>query len=135
MKIYCAACQEDVQARLTNGTEIYPHRPDLSELPFWCCDGCGGFVGCHHKTKNRTRPLGCIPTNLMKQWRKKIHAVLDPIWQSGRMTRKEVYQHMTDRMGWRFHTAKTRSIYECDEALQHAYELAGIECVTTGVNE
>lgn len=29
MKIYCTGCEEDVEARLTDGQERYPHRPDL----------------------------------------------------------------------------------------------------------
>lgn len=62
MKIYCTGCGKDVQARLTDGAERYPHRPDLYELPFWKCDTCGNYVGCHHKTRAPTKPLGCIAT-------------------------------------------------------------------------
>jgi hypothetical protein len=60
MKIYCTGCEKDVEARLTDGEERYPHRPDLYELPFWKCDTCKGYVGCHHKTKTPTKPLGVI---------------------------------------------------------------------------
>ena len=84
MNIRCCGCQKKVEARLTDGSEIYPHRKDLYSLPFWKCDVCGNFVGCHHKTKNRTRPLGCIPTPEIKNARKHIHAILDPLWQSGK---------------------------------------------------
>ena len=56
--IFCCGCQRKVDARLTNGEEMYPHRYDLANLPFWKCDVCQNFVGCHHKTKNRTKPLG-----------------------------------------------------------------------------
>lgn len=78
-EIYCCGCEKKVPARLTDGAEIYPHRHDLSGLPFWKCDTCGNFVGCHHKTKNRTRPLGCIPTPEIKEARKRIHSLLDPL--------------------------------------------------------
>jgi len=30
--IWCCTCQKDVQARLTDGREIYPHRHDLAAL-------------------------------------------------------------------------------------------------------
>ncbi len=70
--IFCCGCKADVRARLTSGKEIYPHRSDLSSLPFWRCDGCGNFVGCHHKTKDRTRPLGCIPTPEIKEERQRV---------------------------------------------------------------
>ena len=69
----------DVEVRLTNGAEIYPHRKDLSELPFWKCDTCGNFVGCHHKTGDPTKPLGVIPTSEIKRARQHIHRILDPI--------------------------------------------------------
>lgn len=123
--IYCAGCEGDVKARLTDGGEVYPHRPDLSGLPFWKCDVCGNFVGCHHKTKNRTQPLGCIPTVEMRSGRKQIHALIDPIWREGRMSRRDVYSEMTRRVGWTFHTAKTRSLAEVKIALAAARAISG----------
>ena len=38
MLIYCCGCAQDVTARLTDGSEIYPHRLDLADIPFWVCD-------------------------------------------------------------------------------------------------
>lgn len=78
MVIYCCNCGTDVEARLTDGSEVYPHRPDLHNLPFWKHDACGGVVGCHHKTKNRTAPLGCIPSREIKELRKQIHDKHNP---------------------------------------------------------
>ena len=68
-KIWCCGCGKEVDARLTDGAEVYPHRRDLASLPFWKCDACGNFVGCHHKTRERTKPLGCIPTPEIKDVR------------------------------------------------------------------
>jgi len=79
MKIFCCACKSDVNARLTNGSEIYPHRSDLSSIPFWKCDDCGNFVGCHHKTSKPTQPLGHIPTPEIRKARQHIHMILDPL--------------------------------------------------------
>lgn len=115
MNLYCCGCGEDVGARLTNGKEIYPHRPDLHALPFWKCDKCGNYVGCHHKTKNRTAPLGYIPTPEIKNARRHIHAILDPMWQSGAMKRKDLYAAISERVGWKYHTAKIRSVDEARE--------------------
>ena len=112
MLIRCCGCEKKVEARLTDGGEIYPHRPDLKSLPFWKCDACGNYVGCHHKTKNRTQPLGCIPTPEIKNARQHIHKLLDPIWQSGKMKRKEIYKILSDRLGWKYHTANIRSVEE-----------------------
>ena len=111
MKIYCCQCEKEVDARLTSGAEIYPHRNDLSSLPFWKCK-CGNFVGCHHKTPQRTRPLGCIPTPEIRNARKHIHAILDPIWKNGKMKRGSLYAEISDRIGYQFHTSEIRSIEE-----------------------
>ena len=87
MKIFCVSCDRDVEARLTDGKEVYPHRPELGPLPFWICNACKNSVGCHHKTKDRTRPLGVIAPVELKRARQHIHKILDPIWQKGYMTR------------------------------------------------
>lgn len=111
-EIHCCGCETKIMARLTDGAEIYPHRPDLSKLPFWKCDDCGNYVGCHHKTKNRTHPLGCIPTPEIKSARQHIHRILDPIWKNGEMPRKKIYAILTERLGWKYHTANIRSVEE-----------------------
>lgn len=115
-QLYCCACEKDVDARLTNGREIYPHRPDLYSLPFWRCKVCRNFVGCHHKTKNPTEPLGCIPTPELKKERQRLHSLIDPMWQSGRIDRRKLYEAISRRVGWSYHTAKTRSIDEARKA-------------------
>lgn len=111
--LHCCGCQTKVDARLTDGREVYPHRPDLAALPFWKCDACGNFVGCHHKTKDRTNPLGCIPTPEIKNARQHIHRILDPLWQGkGNEVRNEIYARISEAVGWEYHTAKIRSIEE-----------------------
>lgn len=111
-KIYCAECGKEVQARLTHGDEIYPRRKDLKELPFWKCDTCGNSVGCHHKTNTPTRPLGIIPSKALKRQRRLIHAMMDPIWQSGEITRKQLYSKLSQALGREFHTAELRNTAE-----------------------
>lgn len=103
--IFCCGCGKDTNARLTTGREIYAHRTDLSQLPFWVCDSCKNYVGCHHKTKDRTRPLGIIPTAKIREMRKRVHAVIDPIWKNGELTRKQVYLEISKLIGCEYHTA------------------------------
>ena len=114
-KIHCCGCRADVQAKLTDGREIYPHREDLWDLPFWKCDQCGNYVGCHHKTQNRTRPLGCIPTEEIRHHRNEIHKLLDQIWKDGMISRKEAYRWISARIGKEYHTANIRSVEEAKE--------------------
>jgi len=111
MKIYCCGCEAEVDARLTDGEEIYSHRPDLHDLPFWKCDGCRNFVGCHHKTSDRTKPLGCIPTKELKQARQHIHKIMDPLWKSKRIRRRELYEQVAEILEIKeYHTAEIRSV-------------------------
>lgn len=72
----CFTCK--VQSRLTDGREVYPHRPDLFAKPIYVCDGgCGGRVGCHPGT---TKPLGTPANAELRLARSKVHRLLDPLW-------------------------------------------------------
>ena len=127
-EIYCCGCGEEVKARLTNGAEIYQHRADLHALPFWKCDACGNYVGCHHKTKDPTRPLGNIPTGEIRKARGYIHAILDPMWQHTprehrKRMRTEIYAKLSEKMGREYHTADIRTIEEAREVYRAVKEM------------
>lgn len=113
MMIWCCQCQTEVDARLTSGAEVYPHRPDLADLPRWRCDGCGAHVGTHRKTANPTRPLGNIPTREISRARVFIHDLIDPAWRSGRVRRRAIYAHLSEKLGREYHTGELRTIEEC----------------------
>lgn len=122
--IFCCECNGDIVARLTNGAEIYPHRPDLANLPFWKCDDCGNYVGCHHKTSNPTHPLGCIPNAELKNARQHIHRLIDPVWKSGRIPRGVLYSKIAAAVGRKkYHTANIRTIEEAREVYTKAREI------------
>jgi len=122
MILYCTHCEKNIKARLTNGAELYPHRADLAQLPFWVCS-CGNFVGCHHKTSDTTKPLGCIPTKEIKEERRHIHKLLDPVWKSGRISRKSLYAQISDKLGYPYHTAEIRSVEEAREIYKIILEI------------
>lgn len=118
--LWCCGCGRDVSARLTDGREIYPHRRDLHSLPFWKCDACRNSVGCHHKTKNRTAPLGCIATPEIKRARQHIHALMDPLWQKELIGRRALYKRVAEAMGKsKFHTSGIRTIEEARVVYRH----------------
>lgn len=124
-EIYCCGCETPVQAVLVDGREIYPHRRDLYELPFWKCPKCKNYVGCHHRTNDRTRPLGVIPTPGIRQARSKIHAIIDPLWRRKRVKRGALYASMAEHLGIsEYHTAETKSLDECARALDAAKAIA-----------
>ena len=124
MKIYCMGCEQIVEARLSNGAERYPHRPDLADIPQWTHDACGTWVGTHHKTNTPTRPLGILATPEMFKARSAIHAILDPIWQSGRLKRGQVYAHMAKALGYQYHTGEIRTIEEARKIWKIAYDFS-----------
>jgi hypothetical protein len=118
MQIYCCECARDVEARLTDGREIYPHRADLAELPFWKCDVCKNYVGCHYKrASTRTKPLGCIPNEEVRRARSQIHAVLDPLWAGNKEKRNRIYVKLSTKLGREFHTAWIKTRAEADQVL------------------
>ena len=115
MIIFCCQCKTDVEARLTDGQETYPNRTDLYILPFWICDNCKNFVGCHHLTNERTRPLGVIPTKGIKKMRMAIHNTIDPIWKqfkgkTANKMRRAIYNHISDMIGKEYHSGELRTI-------------------------
>jgi hypothetical protein len=126
MKLFCCTCNADVEARLTDGSEVYGHRTDLYSLPFWKCDTCKCFVGCHHKTADRTKPLGCIPSAQIKTLRSMIHALLDPMWQNKQHSRKFIYGKLTKVLGRQYHTAEIRNKYEADLVIAELHVLRAI---------
>lgn len=122
-KIFCTGCNSDVRARLTNGKEMYPHRPEIAGVPFWVCDICKSFVGTHHKSRNKTVPLGFLATPEIKKWRKIIHAILDPLWKGGKIGRGEAYLYIGERLGRVYHTAEVSSVEEAKKIYEIVKEL------------
>lgn len=126
IKIWCCQCGIEVDARLTNGAEIYPHRRDLWELPFWKCDGCGNHVSCHHRhhdAAERTKPTGVIPNAEVSNARRHIHARLDPLWRDGLIKRKHLYAQLTRFLGRQYHTGELRTVQEARRVYKKVIEI------------
>lgn len=79
----CPAC--GTAARLTDGREIYPHRPDLADKPIWACTICEDtYCGCHPGTEE---PLGTPADGGLREARMLLHVRrLDPIWKNAHRT-------------------------------------------------
>jgi hypothetical protein len=75
------------------------------------------------RADNPTQPLGNIPTPELRLARQKIHRLLDPLWQSGRFQRKQVYEHLSRRFGRQYHTAETVNIEEVEMVLKALVEM------------
>lgn len=92
--VICSYCQQPAQ--LVGGDVIYPHRPDLYALRFYQCEPCDAWVGCHRET---AKPLGRLANAELRQAKQDAHAAFDPLWQSGRMKRKDAYSWLASRLG------------------------------------
>lgn len=90
----CPYCGAD--SVMTRGDVIYPHRPDLAEKAFWLCKPCNAYVGCHPNTR---QPLGRLADESLRRQKSAVHRVLDPLWKTGRMKRREAYQLLADGLG------------------------------------
>lgn len=90
----CIECGSE--PRLTDGREIYPHRPDLATKRFYKCDGCASsYCGCHPDT---TTPLGYPCGDTTRRARSAAHAVIDPIWRDKLTSRQTVYFELARRL-------------------------------------
>ena len=94
----CLHCDGD--CRLTNGVEVYPHRPDLADKQIWKCDPCQATVGCH---PGGTRSLGHAANKRTRDARMKLHELmLDPLWENEpdrKAARRWVYKFLTKALG------------------------------------
>jgi hypothetical protein len=57
-----------------------------------------------------------------------LHALIDPIWQSGKMGRRELYAAIGRDLGREYHTAETRTLEEAREDGVTMLELDKIHC-------
>lgn len=73
-EVICPYCNEP--AILTDSSEVY----GKSFGPIWLCRMCEAYVGVH-KNNMSFEPLGTLATSELRDWRKKAHAVFDPIWK------------------------------------------------------
>lgn len=116
MAVICDYCQQP--AELVDGTVIYPDRPDLHHKRFWRCDPCEAHVGCHDPNPrfgyDGTQPLGRLANEGLRRAKNRAHALFDPLWRSGRMTRVQAYAWLAKKLGI---AVEACHIGEFDEAM------------------
>ena len=108
--LICPIC--GAGAELKDSKIIYGKSYGLS----WICKNypeCDCYVGCH---KGTATPLGELCNSEIREWRKKIHAKLDLLWQSGK------YKEMGLKFGMPFHTANLNTVEICKEVLTFIHD-------------
>ena len=109
--MFCPYCNKEVP--WVENKAKYGRNYGRSYMCYWCKD-CDAYVGCHNNTK---QPLGTMANKELRDWRIKLHAAIDPLWQSGEYKRSEVYQRFTDYFGFDFHVGNTDT-KTCEEAIE-----------------
>lgn len=82
----------------------------------WWCRGCDARVGCH---QNSRRPLGTMANKVLRDKRMEVHALIDPLWQSGNYSRQYVYRQLSDAFGYQVHVGSADE-QECDQIIKTA---------------
>lgn len=90
--INCPYCE--ASALLVTGESIYPHRPDLYHKYFYLCPDCDAYVGCH-PTGGGKKPLGRLANAELRKAKQLAHSSIDIHWQSGCISRTEVYRRLS----------------------------------------
>lgn len=95
--ITCPFCKRG--APWVENKEKYGRNYGTSYMCYYC-KPCDAYVGCHNNTRT---PLGSMANKELREWRMKAHTVIDPLWESGKMKRHQVYKMLDNKMGKKFH--------------------------------
>lgn len=116
----CPFC--DKPAEWVANEAIYGRRYGKSYMMWWC-KPCDAYVGCHNNTQ---QPFGSMANRPMREWRKKTHALLDPIWKSGEVDRREVYRRLSKYLGYSVHVGEA-SVEDCKRIMEAIPKLFNVD--------
>lgn len=107
----CPYCKKE--AKFGPNEEFYGKRYGKSYLCYYCLD-CRAYVGTHNNTE---KPLGTMANTSLRKMRQHVHGILDPLWKSGKMSRRSVYQMLSDKLGRDVHVGWSNE-EECKEIIR-----------------
>jgi len=91
----CHCCEGTVS--FTTNDQVYG--TTVGDWPYiYLCDDekCGAYVGTH---AGSDRPLGKMAEASTRRARQQAHAIFDPTWKSGKITRSQAYTWLAEKMG------------------------------------
>lgn len=107
----CPYC--DIEAEWVENKTFYGRNFGKSFMAWWCRK-CGARVGCHQNTK---QPLGTMANASLRKMRQHVHGIIDPLWQSGKITRKEIYRKLSEEMSREVHVGESNN-EQCKEIIR-----------------
>lgn len=107
----CPYCGKE--AEWVSNEKIYGKRYGKSYMCYYC-KSCDAYVGCHSNSRNA---LGTMANKELRGWRKKAHAVIDPLWKSRKYKRHTVYLRLSEWFGEQVHVGES-DIERCQEIIK-----------------
>ena len=107
----CPYCNK--KAKFCENKEIYGKNYGKSYMVYYCKD-CDAYVGCHN---NSDKPLGTMANKELRKWRRKTHSILDPLWKTGKITRKELYFKISKYFKKEIHIGSS-DIEQCNKIIK-----------------
>lgn len=108
--IKCPYCKN--AAVWCENKEIYGKNYGKSYM-CWLCKPCNAYVSCHNNSKS---PQGTLANAELREWRKKVHERIDPMWRSGSISRKDLYKQLNKVFSRAYHTGEC-NIEQCKKIL------------------
>jgi len=118
--ITCPYCKKP--AKWVENRLIYGRNYGKSYMCY-LCEPCDAYVGCHNNTKE---PLGTMANKSLRGLRKKAHAAIDPFWKNGLMSRRSVYNKLSEFYGIDVHIGEADEKL-CESLIKHAENILGEE--------
>lgn len=123
----CPYCNN--QAVWTQNKAIYGRNYGRSYMCYYC-KPCNAYVGCH---RNSRTPLGTMANAELRDFRKKAHAVFDPLWKERRhKKRHQLYAEISRHFGYEIHIAQS-DIPQCKRIIDWCNKKK--EALTVGAGE
>ena len=126
MKIYCTTCESDQEAIKARGRDLYPGKGN--DKRYYRCTGCDrSWVTRHRHTGE---PMGTMAGPDVRRLRSNAHRLVDPIWQSGRMSRQALYLKIGRLTGRDYHAGTLATKAELDaveRAIGELYETGQVQ--------
>ena len=93
---------------------IYGKNYGKSFMCYYCKD-CDAYVGCHQNTR---KPLGTMANRETREWRKKAHAIFDPLWKTGRVSRGRAYGILRNKFKREIHIGES-DVKTCQAIIEY----------------
>ena len=106
-KFICPYCNEI--ADYIDSCEYYSNGRSYGMM--YICWPCDATVGVHEGTDN---PKGTLAKKELRELRKQVHALFDPMWRDGEMKRGKAYRLLSEEMGIPIEQAHIGEFREAD---------------------